>query len=239
MERPILEPLPKTPGLRLGDDADEDLLGYIKLWRTEERPFAEDAWREFYRRHVEYVFRRLRRGVGSALSEDELEFIVKDMFTDLFHRLADRYRPVVGPPLAAEAQRRRVRGWLCRIGLRRILDQLRKRPAVPVLHLDDDGWDEVPSRDEQIGDEVCEQVRALMQRVLTERELDVLRWSYEEWYDRDDRKLHPTREGARALAARWETTTENIRAIRDRAMAKLEKALREEMPDLVRPEPIR
>ena len=69
-------------------------------------------------------------------------------------------------------------------------------------------------------DEVCR----VMQSILTDREEDVLRTTFH-WYD-------PTREHQKLpeavlaeLARRWNTTPDNIRQIRSRALRRLKGAL--------------
>ncbi len=68
-------------------------------------------------------------------------------------------------------------------------------------------------------------VRRVMQSILTEREQDVLRTTFH-WHD-------PTREHQKLpeavladLVQRWNTTPDNIRQIRSRALKKLKDALR-------------
>ena len=73
--------------------------------------------------------------------------------------------------------------------------------------------------------ETTAEVCRVMQAILTEREQDVLRTTFH-WYDpaREHQKLPEA--VLSELAERWNTTPENIRQIRSRALRRLKDALR-------------
>src|SRR5271166_4594264 len=92
------------------------------------------------------------------------------------------------------------------------------------IHFEQEEWQEVPAKADERVSEITADVWRVMQSNLTDREEDVLRTTYH-WYD-------PTKEHQKlpeavlsSLAKRWNTTPDNIRQIRSRALRKLKDAL--------------
>lgn len=186
---------------------------------------AEDvraAQRELYRRHLRYLYgvvhRRRDKLVHLAgLSVDD---VVQDTFQRAFHRAAS-FRPE--PELDADRQRRRTRAWLGRIAQNLLVDAFRRNKevsATPYLErLTAPGGpdDEAPRSDPQLA--ILRDAMA----TLSEREQDILRVTA--LYQKAEGHNRLPNDVSAQLAERWNTTNDNLRAIRSRAMKKLRKAM--------------
>lgn len=180
---------------------------------------ARGAQAEFYARHVRYLYGSLRkRRQLLELAAESPEDLVQETFQRAFER-AHTFRSL--PGLAADHERQRTRAWLGRIAHSLLADQLRGELATadsPYL--------------ERIGVEVEESVATTspaLERVrqalasMSEREQDVLRVTALYYRVGHESQRLPNRV-SEELAQRWQTTNENIRAIRSRALKRL-KAL--------------
>ncbi len=169
----------------------------------------------FYTRHVRYLYGVLKRQT-KLLSAAGIS--AEDLAQETFHRAFERahtFRPA--DDLDADHTRRRTRAWLGRVAQHLLADHLerfREVSASPYLErLSCDEIDETPrnSRELELVTEGLDE--------LSEREQDVLRVTA--LYQRaGDHQRLPNAISAE-LALRWETTNENIRAIRSRALKKL------------------
>ncbi|HSC89350.1 MAG TPA: sigma-70 family RNA polymerase sigma factor [Polyangiaceae bacterium] len=185
-------------------------------------PAARLAQEQLYARHVRYLYAVVqKRCRGFGLSSDESEDLVHDTFARAFAH-AKSYRASLETD--AELERRWTRAWLGQIARNLLLDCLEGRQALASpeeLELLSVPAEELPPESD------TPRLRALRAALgsLSEREQDVLRVSalYQRRGEAHQRLPNDVSE---ELARRWETTNDNIRAIRSRAMKKLEQTAR-------------
>ncbi|SRR5579875_170834 len=206
----------------LSGDPDDDLLVFM-TWKKDDPTVACEAWAEFYRRHAPYLFGVCCKAFGKTLKTWDR---VSDLVTDVFKRVyehAESFKPSgLKDP---EAMRKRVRAWLGTIARRMFLDRLPPKDAPQAeCQLDQNHWQNIaqPEAAEESGSSLIAVVRAAMQKVLTEREQEVLRVTLH-WYDPSSDYQRLPNEVAAELAKRLGTTPENLRKIRERALAKIEE----------------
>jgi RNA polymerase sigma factor (sigma-70 family) len=197
------------------------------LFRIANTRAASDAARAaqnvFYRRHVRYLYAVVVKRCGRLLDLSSLsaEDLVQDAFHRAFSRAATFRRDGISDP---ERLSRRARAWLGRIAQHLLADSLADSHEIsdsPYLDTlssphDDRDQDAIDSPKLEL---VC---RALDS--LSEREQDVLRVSalYQRVGEAHQRLPNAV---AAELAARWNTSSDNIRAIRSRAMKRLRAAV--------------
>ncbi len=183
---------------------------------------AQDEIEVFYTRHVRYLFAVVSRQCsGFGLAQHETEDLVQDTFQRAFDRASTFRSPESNHP---DERRRWTRAWLGRIARNLLLDLLRGRQETPLgdamVSLEATPLNESP---------VSEGTSAINPRLaaleaaladLSEREQDVLRISALHHRAGEQHQRLPN-EVSQELARRWNTTNENIRAIRSRAMKKL------------------
>jgi RNA polymerase sigma factor (sigma-70 family) len=206
----------------LSRDADDDLL--VLMTRKKDDPAgACEAWAELYRRHSTYLFGVCLKAFGKTLKTADR---VSDLVTDVFNRVyehAESFKP--SGLNDREAMRKRVRAWLGTIARRLFLDHLRPNEALPrECQLDQNHWLNIPKA--QAADEsdnpLIAVVKAAMEKVLTEREREVLSVTLH-WYDASSDHQRLPNEVAADLAKRLGTTPENLRKIRERGLAKIDE----------------
>ena len=183
---------------------------------------AREAQGVFYRRHVRYLYGVLLRHKKNLLPLAGLS--AEDLTQETFQRAFERAHTFeAADDLDADHQRMRARAWLGRIATNLLTDhlhRLREVSASPYLdRVTTSGLDEdqPPSQSPR-----ARLVAEGLER-LTERERDVLRVSALHYKAGDPQRL--PNDVSAELASRWETTNENIRAIRVRAMKKLKAFL--------------
>ncbi|MBX3126247.1 MAG: sigma-70 family RNA polymerase sigma factor [Polyangiaceae bacterium] len=185
--------------------------------RARDGAAARRAEAELYERHVRYLYGVLMSRSSRLLAHAGIG--AEDLVQETFHRAFERAhtfdRDGIDDP---ERMRLRTRAWLGRIAQNLLADQLsrqREVSASPYLErVSCDDIDEAPSST----DEVRALRRGLAQ--LSEREQDVLRVTA--LYQRvgEPHQRLPNEVSAE-LATRWGITSDNIRAIRKRALQKL------------------
>jgi RNA polymerase sigma-70 factor, ECF subfamily len=221
MTKRRLTPAAQAAGPRpdLSADPDDDLLVFM-TWKQDDPAVACEAWAEFYRRHAPYLFGVCYKAFGKTL---KTRHRVSDLVTDVFKRVyehAESFKP--SGLKCREAMRKRVRAWLGTIARRMFLDRLPPKDAPPECQLDQDHWQNIaqPEAGEESGGPLIAVVKAAMEK-LTEREREVLRVTVH-WYDPSSDYQRLPNEVAAELAKRLGTTPENLRKIRERALAKIE-----------------
>lgn len=186
---------------------------------------ARAAESEFYARHARYLYgvlmHRFRRPL--ALSGREVEDLVQETFFRAFAR-ANTYNG--GDALDEQSQRRRSRAWLGRIAERLLADWLtdaREVSASPYLETLAEPEPGPPSSRSP-------RLRLLREALasLNERERDVLRVAALYYRPGEEHQRLPNEVSAE-LARRWQTSQENIRAVRSRATKKLKAYLTERL----------
>jgi RNA polymerase sigma factor (sigma-70 family) len=200
--------------------SDAELLERVSR-RATDAAAARAAEAEFYGRHAHYLYcvlvQRVRRPL--ALSGREVEDLVQETFFRAFAR-AGTYSG--GDAWDQESQRRRSRAWLGRIAQRLLADWLadaREISASPYL-------DTLAEPEAGPPSSRSPKLRLLREALdtLNERERDVLRVAALYFRPGEEHQRLPNEVSAE-LARRWQTTSENIRAIRSRAGKKLKEYL--------------
>lgn len=215
----------RPPQAELADETDADLLVYMAL-AADDAAVAAAAWQELYRRHARYLYAVCLRAYGNLLGGPAG---VGDLVADTFGRAyehAERFD--AGGIVEAERLRRRVRAWLGRIAHRLVQTVLRGRSRVRCVLLDQDQWQQVAERGEPAAadPERTEPVRRAIES-LSEREQVVIRVTFQ-WYQPDRAHQRLPNDVAAELAGFLQTTPENLRQIRHRALKKIEASLRSE-----------
>lgn len=213
----------QTPSeVSFANETDVDLMGYMSM-NDEDPSMARDAWAEFYKRHVDYLYGVCYRAYEHILGGDAgVGDIVSETFQRAFRRAELFDATGVEDP---ERIRRRTRAWLGRIAQRLVLDTLRGTKRLPTCQFDTETWQNIPERARQPlrDDRLIRQVRDALDQ-LSDKEQTVIRVTFE-WYQPG--KLHQRlpNDVVTDLAETLETTPENLRQIRRRALIKIRELL--------------
>jgi len=199
-------------------ETDVDLMGYMSMY-DEDPLTAREAWAEFYRRHVDYLYGVCHRAYDHILGGDTG---VGDIVAETFHRAFRKAELFEADGIDDPVRiRRRSRAWLGRIAQRLVLDILRGARRLPTYSFETEPWETIsekpvlPSRD----DPLIRQVRDALDR-LTEKEQTVIRVTFE-WYQPGKKHQRLPNDVIADLAETLETTPENLRQIRRRALNKI------------------
>ncbi len=206
----------------LSEEADNQLLVRMRM-RDEDPSAAREAWAEFYRRHVEYLYRVCRRAYSGVLDEAGIRDLAQDTFIRAYER-AETFDS--GELTDPEKLRLRARAWLGKIALNILRTMLRGQAGTSTHSLEWEEWEKVPEPPPAVNSNSIESglVRNAL-ATLPEREQHVLRVTYQ-WY-RPDKKHQRLPHGVVAnLAETLGTTPVNIRQMRSRALKKIEQYLR-------------
>jgi RNA polymerase sigma factor (sigma-70 family) len=205
-----------------GGDSDEELLFYMAM-REEDGALARTAWDEFYTRHVNYLYGACRKAFGCMGEE-----VVADVVQQSFVRVYENAGSFDGHGKTGEDARWRTRAWLGTIANRVFLDTVRKQPVlVPALNDPDGSEADIISRggkwwtcDDKVED--SPRIRLLEQGLtkLNEKEREVLCVTAF-WYRPGAAQQRIPPADLQRLAASLQTTGENVRQIRKRALSKL------------------
>ena len=200
--------------------SDAELLRRVSR-RSQDPLSSRRAEAEFYDRHARYLYgvllQRVRRPL--ALSGREVEDLVQETFYRAFDR-AETFE--AAPGWDADSERRRTRAWLGRIAQRLLADWLagsREVSASPYL-------DTLAEPEAEPSSSRSPKLRLMREALdtLSERERDVLRASAL-YFRRGEEHQRLPNEASAELARRWQTTSENVRAIRSRALKKVKQYL--------------
>jgi RNA polymerase sigma factor (sigma-70 family) len=207
----------------LSSDSDYDLLE-IMTWKDSDPEPAREAWAEFYRRHVKYLYSacfRYTKGLGGG---QEAEDLTTETFRLVYERGAKTFRrPESDDP---EYARRRIRAWVGRIAQNLSRSSYRGR-HIQEVQLDDIAWDSLSedlSSAETAPSQTSIRMRELIESELTERELFILRVT-SLYYDEREPNRHLPSHVLDDIAQQFGITRENIRQIKSRAMKKIERAM--------------
>ena len=204
----------------VADASDGDLLALISDKENAER--ARAAWGAFYSRHIKFLYALCTRTYGKSLGHDGVENLVADTFLRVFTSGAATYRGVeLGD---AEAHRRQVQGWLNSIAQSLACDMLRGGRKRIGTQLEQEEWQHQSECLDLPVSKATLRTCELMKSSLTEREEDVLRTTFH-WYDPTKKHQRLPEPVLADLARRWNTTPDNVRQIRSRALKKLKAAL--------------
>jgi len=200
------------------EETDVDLMGYMSM-KGEDPSTAREAWAEFYRRHVEYLYRVCHRAYDHILGGDAG---VGDIVAETFHRAFQKAELFDANDIEdPDRLRRRTRAWLGRIAQRLVQDTLRSTQRVPTRQFETETWQNIPERPSPPprDDQLIRRVRDALEQ-LTERERTVIRITFE-WYRPGRNHQRLPNDVVADLAETLETTPENLRQIRRRAMTKI------------------
>ena len=202
-------------------ESEADLMVYMSMG-DDDATAARDAWAEFYGRHVDYLYAVCVRAYGDILNGDTgVEDLVAETFRRAFRgahllRVDDSDGPV--------RQRRRSRAWLGRIAQRLFQDTLRRRRRLETVHLDMAAWQQVPEPRAAVpgtNGELLGRVREALDQ-LSAKEQTVIRVTFH-WYQPGKPHQRLPNDVAADLAGSLQTTPENLRQIRRRALQKIRR----------------
>jgi len=200
-------------------ETDEDLLAYMAM-QGDDRPGAEQAFAEFYRRHERYLSSRCRvhRGI---LGEDGVSTLVQDTFLRVYQK-AHTYRP---KQPACDYAPRRVKAWMGKIAANIFLSQLRRNSSPEELpdDLDTKEYKSVFQRspaEENVPPSARMKLFLEALDTLSEKERHVLIVSAE-WCRLGQEFQRLPDDISQDLAAKYQSTPEAIRQTRKRAKDKV------------------
>ena len=203
----------------LSNASDDRLLAL--MGQKNDRYGFEAAWVEFHRRHSAYLYRVCLK----ACRHGDRHEGARDLANATFKRVLEakaRFAPPDG--VTAEVMSRLVRAWLGRIATRLAADEARVGCVEEPIHLGHEEWQDIRERPEGAASQSTPEVYRILSEELDEREQDVIRTSFMA-YDPDRENQKRSTDDVQTLAAKWNTTPENIRQIRKRALDKLRKAI--------------
>ena len=200
------------------DESDADLLIYMSM-ADDDAAGARAAWEEFYRRHCAYLYAVCLRAYGDLLGgEPGAADLVAEAFMRAYEH-ADTFD--AGGVADGDALRRQVRAWLGRIAHRLAQTVLRGRGRLPTRLLEHDQWQQIAEGER--GDP-ADSPRARLAREallsLTEREQMVLCATFQ-WYQPGQEHQRLPNDVAADLSETLQTTPENLRQVRRRALRKV------------------
>lgn len=207
------------------DDSDQLLLARAAAAAVD-AVGARRAQARFYERHVRYLYGVLKRreGVLRRVAGLAVEDLVQDTFQRAFQYGATYQTEGITD---AERLRLRTRAWLGRIAHNLVAAALKGQVEVSASPLIERA---TAAEIDEAEPPSTREVRAMRKALedLSEREQDVLRVTA--LYQRvgDDHQRLPNEVSAE-LATRWGTNSQNIRAIRSRAIKKLKSQLEQSL----------
>ena len=216
--QPIL--VPKTT-IDFSGDSDVDLLAYMGM-RDEDPGAARDAFAEFYQRHALWLYKSMRGKFMKQLPDGEDG--VKDLVQETFQKAyLGAHTFDAGSQSNAGAICGRVRAWLGAIGNNIRYDLFRLPDGLDgAIELSDLLYKSVVEPSSELSPE-AEFLRGVLD-ALSDRERDiVLENAFHMTFHGKHQRL--PNEVSAALVRRWNTTPENIRAIRSRTYKKIKEAL--------------
>ncbi len=203
-----------SPDHQVQVETDEDLL-VLMSWKAEDLQIAQAACGEFYKRHSEYLFRRLIKHRDSLGDHG-----VEDLVLDTFRRAFEKAHTYKRTGLDASVGTRNVRAWLGAVAHNLLRDQLKHPQVVLKLVGDWEPYDEIaaPGTDSPDGAEDRLVQEALA--TLSDRERRIIDVTMQ-YYAPGEKNQRLPNGIAEELAAALETSVENLRQIRKRAFDKL------------------
>lgn len=209
-------------GIDFSSDTDVDLLGYMALAEDDQQA-GQEAFGEFYRRHRDWLAKMLSLSEVGRLVGGHRE--IGDVVSETFRRAYEGARTFVADESCAkDGGCRRARAWIGKIANNVVYDDLRLQDcaagAEPLEELrlvpGSNPFDD-PAPGSPLGRVAWEAFETL-----SEKERDVLLDTLLHFRLGAKQQRLPNAVSA-ALCKRWDTTPENIRTIRMRAMGKIRK----------------
>ncbi|MCP4754257.1 MAG: sigma-70 family RNA polymerase sigma factor [Proteobacteria bacterium] len=214
----------KRSEVSFADETDVDLLGYMSM-RDEDPETAREAWAEFYIRHVDYLYGVCHHAYAYILGGGAG---VGDIVAETFHRAFRKAGLFDTNGIEDPVRiRRRTRAWLGRIAQRLVLDTLRNARRLPTYQIKAEAWENIPEQPRlpPRDDDLIRRVRDALEQ-LSEKEQIVIRVTFE-WYQPGRNHQRLPNDVVADLAATLETTPENLRQIRRRALNKIRTLLKQ------------
>lgn len=206
-------------GLDLSQETDEDLLVYMTM-RDDDPSAANEAWAEFYQRHADYLYKVCCRVSKGILAGSGPKDLVQETFIRAYEKASTFDNGGITDP---NWLRLRARAWLGRIALNIYRDMLRGRRDVTEMSVDSQELEAAPEQTPSPAPTSINR-RWLDEAIetLSEREKHVLRITYQ--YNQPGKKHQRLpNHVAEDLAKTLNTTSDNIRQIRRRALQKIGK----------------
>jgi len=208
----------------LAGETDADLLVYMSM-AGDDPAVARAAWDQLYRRHVGYLYGVCLRAYGPLLGG---QAGACDLVADTFQRAYEHADTFDSNGIRDPRRLRlRVRAWLGRIAQRLLQTRLRGQRKLPTRFLQHEHWQEIAQPPSPRGQD-RQEIRRVRSAILSlsQPEQMVLRVTFQ-WYQphRDHQRL--PNEVAADLARALQTTPENLRQIRRRALRKIRAHLAE------------
>lgn len=204
-------------------ESETDLMSYMAM-KDEDSDGAKLAWEEFYRRHVDYLYSVCYKAYLRILgSEDE----ICDLVTETFIRAYENAHSWKAEQITDRNRlRRRARAWLGRIAQRIILDLFRSNS--PQMTPVDPDWFEHISQNPKADDKKNNLVQKIQDsfKTLNKKELTVIQITFQ-WYDVSKKNQRLPDDVIKDLASSLNTTTENLRQIRKRALQKIKNYIKQ------------
>jgi RNA polymerase sigma factor (sigma-70 family) len=214
-------------------ESDEDLLVYMSLL-PDDPDVARAACEEFYNRHSRYILAVIGRAHREMLGDQTVEDLVMETFRRVYEK-AHTYKACGA--MDANGARRNVLAWVGAIAHNACADHYRHPDSG--LQLVDD-WEPVetlivPTKVAGLSPNLQLVHEALA--TLSDRDRTVLLVTMQ-YYDPTRPHQRLPNEVAADLAKSFDTTQENIRKVRERALARLRKQIETaKQKDPVRSEP--
>lgn len=180
------------------------------------------AWATFYNRHKYYLYSVCHRAYFGSLDNGQIEGLVHDTFIRAYEKAATYRAPQ--EPEDPSTGRRRARAWLGRISQNILRDYFRNAPQITFT--DELEYAQDPSPDSAADETPPQRLTRLEEalRQLSEAEQEVLRVTAT-WHQPGERHQRLPNSVMQRLASSLNTTPDNIRQIRVRALNKLRKIL--------------
>lgn len=203
----------------ISQETDEDLLIYISM-KDDDPDTAKIAFKEFYRRHAPYLYNVLVRQYHSLQGTTEINDLLQDTFLKAY-RKAGTYK-CIGTKNLKESEAN-VRAWIGKIAKNTHNDNYRKNKNNKKEYLEDIEWENIPNRPESVN--VKTEEKQIIEKALdtfSERDKAIILASYQ-YYDFEEGDFKIPREELKALCDRFQTTRDNVRQIRKRALQKIKE----------------
>lgn len=203
------------------DRRDNELLVNMSL-RDQDPAAAKEAWAEFYRRFVGYLYNVCRKCCNQILqheaSSGRNEELASDLVVATLQKVYERAETFNSGEITDREQvRRRIKAWLGRIAHNELISWLRRKPEIELREVLE-SYEDVPPLDDRVSPErqcVREAIEAL-----NEKERTVVLF-YMQYYNPSQAHQRVPNHAASELAAVLGTTTANLRQIKRRAFKKI------------------
>jgi len=203
------------------DETEYDLLAAVDLYRESDGAEVNRALREILVRHKNYIVGTIRsvlKGKTFPDPDDILSAVVRRIY-----KLAGEFEPTASDN---EGIKRQFRVWVGRITSYVVKEEFRQSKDTITKELIDALGRQDPGK--ATVHPLAKQLRRTMDRVLTEREIEVL-WAWVQCQPVDGGQGRMRNEDIAGLCAKLNTTPENIRQICARAKTKLKNAFEAEL----------